>query len=128
VAQSCGFDSRGEVVVDHVGWVEPGAGLRREDEIFCNAGAAFEESLKKSLVSQFLERSAQLTGEVHPARLVVLGSREGAVRVVALHEDVSVGVCLALTELDVSPLQRNQLAASQTGSQGCEKQRVSSTR
>src|ERR1041385_4931897 len=62
--------------------------------------------------------------EVHATRLLALRRGELPARVVALYKDVAIGILGVFAELDVAPLQGNQLPFPQTRTQRGEKERV----
>jgi len=57
----------------------------------------------------------QLAGHIHPALLLALRRAESPAIPAALHEDEPVGVIVALTELEVSPPEAENLTLAQAG-------------
>jgi len=66
------------------------------------------------LFAQGQQFRSQLPRQIDSPSPVALWARETALSVVPLHQNVPIGVIVVFAELDVSPLQRNQLALAQT--------------
>src|ERR1700676_2480048 len=117
------LDARQEVVVDQVRRIDHRLRFRQEKQFPRDACFAFEEGFEQPLVPQFEKRVPQLPGEIDAPRFVALWSRETAIHIVPLDQDVVVGILLTRAELDVAPLQRDDLASPQTGTKSREEER-----
>jgi len=96
-----------EVPMEQIVGIQDLALRRGEDEVVQDTVPAASECGEEALISQFEKHSAQLFRHVDPATFPVLRRGELTMDVVSLHQDESIWIVFARSELNVTPLQRH---------------------
>ncbi|HZL67838.1 MAG TPA: hypothetical protein VFC29_10960 [Candidatus Limnocylindrales bacterium] len=107
-----------EITVEQVVRIQDVPVGRWEDKVICNAVMTGSEGGEKAQIPELQKNRSQLFRHIHSARLFALRGREPPMNVVALHKNEAIGIVFVCSELNVSPLQRDQFSTTQSGAQG----------
>jgi hypothetical protein len=92
-----------EVVVHQIGGIDNGTSLRRENKVLSDARLSLHKSGEHSFVAKFEQNAAQFAENVYPSHFLILRRSKFPVHVIVPHKNISVGILLADSELDVAP-------------------------
>jgi hypothetical protein len=104
--------------------VEDRARLRPEDQIVRNTVLASHHSGEQPRIAQFEENLPELARKINPAGFLAFRGGELALDEIALHQEVTVRIVFAASELNVAPLHRDELPLTQPCSERHQKKRV----
>src|SRR5215469_2265219 len=104
--------------------VEHRSGFGREDQVISDAVLPAQVRLQQALISELKQDHTQLPRKVNTPRLPALWRCKATVHPIPLDQNVAVRIVFVGPELNVTPLQCNQLPSSQAGPQGSEEQRI----
>ena len=108
---ACPLERGQKAVPNHVVWVEDSAGFRRKNKIPSDTQLPNGEGFQEPRVPQFQQRSSQLSRHVDPPRPTALWRCEPAIDIVAPYLDETAASGLIGAKLNVTPLERHNLAA-----------------